>query len=379
MGLLWLSTVPLTNALVAQIFGAEARVDAARARYSSATRSAASCGAYLGGVIFTRQGSYDLAWWISIGLGIFAALVCAPIDEQPLARARARAGMNPRTRQALVGFIAMLRLRGAVVAHLPRLPHARDDGVLPQLQMVLLARGFAPFALALALCLRAAEPSPQAIDIPPWFEKSFLDFPDDVKEAAAQGKRVMIYFGQDGCPYCKRLMEANFSQREIVEQTQRRFVAVALNLWGDRETVWIDGAKRTEKELGTFLRVQFTPTLLFLDERGAVVHRLNGYQPPARFRSAMRYASEARAGGEDFGAFLQRNPVRESARAAPEPGRLPRAADAHLPAPARADVGPLREPRLRALRGAASGHACEAVARAGEAARCRAGRCARQA
>jgi predicted MFS family arabinose efflux permease len=46
------------------------------------------CGAWIGGVIFTRLGSYDLAWWISIALGIFAAIVCAPIDEKPIARGR---------------------------------------------------------------------------------------------------------------------------------------------------------------------------------------------------------------------------------------------------------------------------------------------------
>ena len=44
------------------------------------------CGAWIGGVIFTRQGSYDMAWWISMGLAIFAAVACAPINERPLAR-----------------------------------------------------------------------------------------------------------------------------------------------------------------------------------------------------------------------------------------------------------------------------------------------------
>ncbi len=166
----------------------------------------------------------------------------------------------------------------------------------------------------------AAEPSPHAIGIPAWFENSFLDFPADVREAAGKGKRVMVYFGQDGCPYCKRLMEANFSQRDIVERARARFSAVALNLWGDRETVWIDGARRSEKELGAFLRVQFTPTLLFLDERGAVVLRLNGYQPPARFRAALEYASEGKPGAESFAQYLERSPVKEATRAAPEPG-----------------------------------------------------------
>lgn len=168
----------------------------------------------------------------------------------------------------------------------------------------------------------AAEPSPQAIEVPKWFAASFLDFRDDVKEAAAQGRRVMVYFGQDGCPYCKRLMEANFSQRDIVDMTRKRFNLVALNLWGDRETKWLDGRPRTEKELGAFLRVQFTPTLLFLDEGGEVVLRLNGYQPPARLRAALEHASSAKPGGESFADFLRRKPVKEASRTPAEPGLL---------------------------------------------------------
>ena len=47
---------------------------------------------------------------------------------------------------------------------------------------------------------------------PAWFSESLLELREDVADAAAQGKRVMLYFGQDGCPYCKRLMEVNFRQ-----------------------------------------------------------------------------------------------------------------------------------------------------------------------
>jgi thioredoxin-related protein len=169
---------------------------------------------------------------------------------------------------------------------------------------------------------QAAEPSPHAIDLPKWFSLSLLDFREDVKEAAAQGKRVAVYFGQDGCPYCKRLMDANFSQRDIVEATRKRFNVVALNLWGDRETKWIDGEARTEKALGAMLRVQFTPTLLFLDESGEVVMRLNGYQPPARFRAALEHASAAKPGGESFAEYLQRKPVKEASLSPAEAGLL---------------------------------------------------------
>jgi len=85
MGLLWLSTVPLTNALVAQIFGLK-HVSMLSGTVFFGHQIGGFLGAWLGGLIFTRQGSYDMAWWISIGLGVFAAIVCAPINERPLAR-----------------------------------------------------------------------------------------------------------------------------------------------------------------------------------------------------------------------------------------------------------------------------------------------------
>ncbi|HSN21785.1 MAG TPA: MFS transporter [Usitatibacter sp.] len=85
MGLLWLSTVPLTNALVAQIFGLK-HVSMLSGVVFFGHQIGSFCGAWLGGVIFTRQGSYDLAWWISVALGIFAALVCMPINERALER-----------------------------------------------------------------------------------------------------------------------------------------------------------------------------------------------------------------------------------------------------------------------------------------------------
>ena len=145
--------------------------------------------------------------------------------------------------------------------------------------------------LAFVGMARAQTPSYSSSDIPRWFANTFLDFREDVADAARDGKRVMAYFGQEGCPYCARLMTDNFSQRDIVATMQRSFVAVALDLWGDRETTWVDGVLRPEKALARELAVQFTPTLLFFDERGSVVARLNGYVPPARFRAVLEYVA----------------------------------------------------------------------------------------
>jgi len=124
------------------------------------------------------------------------------------------------------------------------------------------------FALLLAACnaALAQTPSPHAIDIPRWFATTFLDFREDVDDAARDGKRLLVYFGQDGCPYCTKLMTVNFSQQAIVDKTRRHFVATAINIFGDREVTWTDGRAMTEKELARVLQVQFTPTILIFDE-----------------------------------------------------------------------------------------------------------------
>ena len=122
---------------------------------------------------------------------------------------------------------------------------------------------------------------------PNWFAESLLHLPEDVAEAAREGKRVMLYFGQDGCPYCKRLIEVNWREPRIEGKMRRRFVSLALNIWGDRELTWTDGRTMTEKQLAAMLKVQFTPTLVFLDEKGAVARRINGYYPPAEFEAAI--------------------------------------------------------------------------------------------
>jgi len=159
-----------------------------------------------------------------------------------------------------------------------------------------------------------------AQDPPAWFSESLLDLREDVAEAARQGKRVMLYFGQDGCPYCKRLMEVNFRQAAIAAKAQRHLVALAINIWGDREVTWTDGAATTEKRLAAQLKVQFTPTLVFLDERGGVALRLNGYHPPHQFDAALDHV----AGRISFKEYLERQ-GRESASASlhPQPFFLP--------------------------------------------------------
>ncbi|HEY8710094.1 MAG TPA: hypothetical protein VIM34_19115 [Burkholderiaceae bacterium] len=71
-----------------------------------------------------------------------------------------------------------------------------------------------------ALTATAQVASPHAIDIPPWFSESFLDFKDEAVTAARAGKCLMVYFGQDGGPYCRELMTNSFSQKPLVEKAR---------------------------------------------------------------------------------------------------------------------------------------------------------------
>jgi thioredoxin-related protein len=159
----------------------------------------------------------------------------------------------------------------------------------------------------------------QEIAVPAWFKASFLDLRDDVSEAAAAGKRTLIYFGQNGCPYCTRLMEVNFKDPAIVATTRRHFDVIELNILGSRSVTWFDGKARSEKELAAFLKVQFTPTLLFLDEKGAVALRVNGYYPPPRFAAALEYVAgryEKKTGFAEFQKNQPRGPDAGAARSA---------------------------------------------------------------
>ena len=160
---------------------------------------------------------------------------------------------------------------------------------------------------------------PAASQEPPaWFSDSLLELRDDVTEAAKQGKRVMLYFGQDGCPYCKQLMEVNFRQASIAAKAQKNLVALAINIWGDREVIWIDGEAITEKRLVAKLKVQFTPTLLFLDEQGGVALRMNGYYPPHEFDAALDYVAGRMEKKVAFADYLKSKP-RAPARASLNP------------------------------------------------------------
>ena len=85
MGLLWLSTVPPTNALVAQIFGIQ-HMSMLGGFVFFSHQVGSFMGVWLGGILYDRTGSYDIVWLIAIALGLVAGFANLPVREGPIAR-----------------------------------------------------------------------------------------------------------------------------------------------------------------------------------------------------------------------------------------------------------------------------------------------------
>ena len=85
MGFLWLSTVPATNAIVAQIFGVQYLSMLGGFVFLS-HQVGSFLGVWLGGKLYDMSGSYDVVWWIAVALGVMAALVNLPVREAAIAR-----------------------------------------------------------------------------------------------------------------------------------------------------------------------------------------------------------------------------------------------------------------------------------------------------
>ena len=141
---------------------------------------------------------------------------------------------------------------------------------------------------------------------PEWFKESFLDLREDVAEATASKKRVLLYFYQDGCPYCAKLLQDNLGQKKLADKTRNNFDVIAINMWGDKEVTDLNGQLTTEKKFSEKMKVMYTPTLVFLNEQGNVALRVNGYYAPNKFETALDYVRNKNEGKITFRNYVRK-------------------------------------------------------------------------
>lgn len=129
-------------------------------------------------------------------------------------------------------------------------------------------------------------------EIPNWFKQSFLDITEDVAEASKNNKHLMLFIDLDGCPYCtKMLNESFFAKNQTSDFIKKHFDVVNLNVKGDREVAWDQSTTLSEKDLAIRLGIEYSPTVLFLDENKKIILRLNGYRSAPNFKLILEYVN----------------------------------------------------------------------------------------
>lgn len=120
--------------------------------------------------------------------------------------------------------------------------------------------------IAMALPATAATMGDDGLHKTEWMRDTFKDMSEDLAEANAEGKRLMVIVEQRGCIYCRKMHEEVFPREEIADYINENFFVVQMNLHGDTEITDFDGEVLSEKQAARKWGLLFTPSILFLPE-----------------------------------------------------------------------------------------------------------------
>ncbi|MCB1337782.1 MAG: thioredoxin family protein [Maritimibacter sp.] len=128
------------------------------------------------------------------------------------------------------------------------------------------AAALAAAALAAPALGEGAPLGDDGLHKPDWLHETFLDLGEDLAEATAEGKRMVIFVEQLGCIYCKKMHEEILPDPRIDAIIRESFYPIQINLYGDLEVTDLDGNVMSEKDMTRHWNVIFTPTVIFLPE-----------------------------------------------------------------------------------------------------------------
>lgn len=109
----------------------------------------------------------------------------------------------------------------------------------------------------------AAELGDDGLHKTDWQRDTFKDLSEDLAEAQAEGRRLMVIIEQRGCIYCTKMYEEVFPIPEIDAMLRDQFFVVQINMFGDIDVTDFDGTTLPEKDMVRRWGVNFTPTILF--------------------------------------------------------------------------------------------------------------------
>lgn len=121
-------------------------------------------------------------------------------------------------------------------------------------------------ALLIALPLAAAELGDDGLHKTPWMRDTFKDLREDLSEANAEGKRLVLFFEQRGCIYCTKMHREVFPRPELEALIEENFFVVQLDLHGAAEATDFDGEVLSQRDMARKWGILFTPTIMFMPE-----------------------------------------------------------------------------------------------------------------
>ncbi len=121
-------------------------------------------------------------------------------------------------------------------------------------------------AIFFATGLAAADLGDDGLHKAPWMRDTFKDLGEDLAEATAEGKRLMVLVEQRGCIYCQKMHEEVFAVPEIAQYIDDYFFVVQINMFGDVEVTDFDGTALAEKDMVKRWGALFTPSIYFFPE-----------------------------------------------------------------------------------------------------------------
>ena len=147
----------------------------------------------------------------------------------------------------------------------------------------------------------------EALVYPDWFEISSGDLREDLKRALDAGKQgIIVYFGQKRCAYCQQFMQQDLGSEDIANYLRKHFNIIPIDIWGIEDLIDTDGKSYSERELSIHYETNFTPSLIFYNNKGKAVFGLRGFYPPYKFRAALEYVTEKFYQKENFREYLAR-------------------------------------------------------------------------
>jgi thioredoxin-related protein len=129
--------------------------------------------------------------------------------------------------------------------------------------------------------------------------------PEELATATSANKRLLVYFWQEGCPYCDQMEKEVFSLPKVKKLVDERFHSIEVNIFCAVDMTGFKGEKTSEKGFSNGLKVPYTPTVVFFEKDGSEAFRLPGFWRDPHFMGAVSYVSDGDYKKTSFQNFLR--------------------------------------------------------------------------